>query len=558
MKRPWRLPAIILLPLLLVAGLAFEARTDDTASTTVRTAEMVPTAAAPGTPSSTWYCAAGSATGVASGEGAGPAEQKVVVANASESASSGTLTVYPTGAAPTAVPVSVAAHSQTEVRVSDVVKAPWASALVEMTGGEITVAHELTGPTGRSISGCASTPSAAWYFPAGTTRVGTAMWIALFNPFPGEATVDIGFDADDGARTPQDTQGIVVPGGSVVVKQIGGELVTLKDHVATTVSTRSGRIIAEQVQAFEGREGGVKGLTATVGATTAVPIWGFPVSAPDQVDAAESVAVFNPGESDTEVLVQVQVDDAAVRGTVEPFEVTIPAHRFAVVDISEDERVPKGVPHWVVVRSTDGADVVAQRSLTGGGANGVSYAMGLPVEATRWLTTVAGGADVAASQVSIANPSPTETATVSVRRHAAGALTDVAEVTDIAIPPGERITTSNLSELGFAAGSSAEITSDIPVLVGQWITFTAPADISTPVGVPVAGTQSVLLSAVGPTVGTEDTLTTDELAPTPPTADPSTTTVPAADGNASSTTTTAAPASSTTTAAPTATTAAAA
>ena len=44
--------------------------------------------------------------------------------------------------------------------------------------------------------------------------------------------------------------------------------------------------------------------------------------------------MFNPGDTDTDVLVQVQLDDPAVNGTVEPFEVTVPAHRFAVVDLS--------------------------------------------------------------------------------------------------------------------------------------------------------------------------------------------------------------------------------
>lgn len=537
MRRTLRLPALILLPLLLVAGLVIESRTDDAAVTTLRTAEMTATAAAAGTSSSTWYCAAGSATGVATGDGAGPAEQLVIVANASDAASNGTLTVYPEGAAPAAVPIQVAAHSQTEVRVSDVVKAPWAAALVETSGGEITVAHELAGPTGRSISNCASTPSADWYFPAGTTRVGTAMWIALFNPFPGEATVDLAFETENGARTSPSYQGIVVPGGSVVVKLVS-ETITLAEHASATVTTRSGRIIAEQVQSFEGREGGVKGLTATVGATTSAPIWGFPTGAPATVaDAGESISMFNPGDSDTDVMVQVQLDDPGVNGTVEPFEVNIPAHRFAVVDVSADERVPKGVPHWVVVRSTDGADIVAERVLTGGGANGISYTMGLPVVATRWLATVAGGADISASQLSIANPSPTETVSVSLRHHDAGALSDVVEATDLTVAPGQRITTIDLRDLGFPVGSTVEVSSDIPVLVGQWLAFSNPQDISTPVGVPVAGTQSALLIVVGPSVGTNDQLPTDELPPTPPVADPDASTAPV-EGDVSSTTTT--------------------
>jgi hypothetical protein len=441
MSRTWRLPALILIPLMVVAGLAIQARNDDAAVTDVRLSELTATAAAPGTPSSTWYCAAGSATGVASGEGAGPAEQRVIVANNSDEAARGTMTIFPEGAPPKGVAIEVAAHSRAAVVVSEQVKAPWAAALVEITGGEVTVAHELSGPTGRSVSNCASTPSADWYFPGGTTRVGTDMWIALFNPFPGEATVDIAFETEVGARTAQEYQGIVVPGGSVVVKKVS-EKVTLHDHASATVTTRSGRIIAEQVQSFEGREGGAKGLTATVGATTPAPIWAFPMGAPGGVTAGEAVSVFNPGDSDTDVLVQVQLDDPAVNGTVEPFEVTIPAHRYAVVDISGDQRVPPGVAHWVVVRTPDGSDVVAERTLTGVGPNGVSYSIGLPVVATRWLVTVAATSDTATSQLSIVNPSATDAATVSVRRQGGGSVAEVAGATGGAHrdrPPGRRL-----------------------------------------------------------------------------------------------------------------------
>jgi hypothetical protein len=535
MSRPLRGPALIVLPLLLVAGLVVQARTDATAVTDVRLSELTATAAGPGTLSSTWYCAAGSATGVTSGDGAGPAEQRVIVSNASDTDSSGTVTLFPEGAAPKAVPIAVPAHGRAEMRVSEQVTARWAAALVETTGGEVTVAHDLTGPTGRSISDCASTPSAEWYFPAGYSRIGKGdIWLALFNPFPGEATVDLSFDTDNGIRSPQDYQGIVVPGGSVVVKQISA-VVTETDRVATNVSVRSGRIVAEQMQSFTGAEGGVKGLTATVGASTPAPIWSFPTSAPAGVDAAESVAVFNPGGTDTDVLVQVQLDDPAVNGTVEPFEVTVPAHRAVLVPVSDDQRVPPGVPHWVIVRTTDGSDIVAERSLTGGGTTGISYTIGLPVIATRWLSTVAANAEPS-SLLSIANPSATETANVSVRGIGGGSATDVVGATELSVAPGERVVV-DLREAGLAPASAVEVDSDIGVVVGQWIAFSTPKDLATPVGVPVGGTQSVPVAVIGPSVATEEDLGGD-LAPAPPVAGPDVTDS-TVDGEGSTTTTTA-------------------
>jgi uncharacterized protein YgiB involved in biofilm formation len=50
---------------------------------------MVPAASPEGALSSTWYCAAGSATGVTAGDTAGFAEQSVIVSNASSEASTG-------------------------------------------------------------------------------------------------------------------------------------------------------------------------------------------------------------------------------------------------------------------------------------------------------------------------------------------------------------------------------------------------------------------------------------------------------------------------------------
>jgi hypothetical protein len=271
------------------------------------------------------------------------------------------------------------------------------------------------------------------------------------------------------------------------------------------------------------------------------------MSAPADVEAAESVAVFNPGDTDTDVLVQVQLDEPEVNGTVEPFEVTVPAHRAITVDVRspDDQRVPPGVAHWVIVRTTDGADIVAERTLTGG-SSGVSYTIGLPVVATRWLATMAASGQPT-SQLSIANPSATETATVTVQGIGGGSIFDIVGATELPVAPGERVVV-DLTQAGLGPSSSVEVVSDIGVVVGQWMSFTTPADIATPVGVPVGGTQSVPVDVIDPTVAASNDLGSD-LAPAPPVAGPVTEApLGADDPAASSTTTTASTASTTATA----------
>ena len=98
--------------------------------------------------------------------------------------------------------------------------------------------------------------------------------------------------------------------------------------------------------------------------------------------------------------------------------------------------MPPGVPHWVIVRTADGSDIVAERTLTGG-ASGVSYTIGLPVAATRWFATIVGNSQPT-SQLSIANPSATETATVTVRGIGGGSIDDIAGAVDLTVAPGER------------------------------------------------------------------------------------------------------------------------
>lgn len=505
MNRAWRLPALVVLVTLLAGGWFVQDQdaSDERAAGSVRLVETVPTASKPGSVSTTWYCAAGSATGIAAGEGAGIAEQVVIVTNDSDSDASGTLIVIPESGARSSVALKISARSRQLVRVSDVAKSAWASALVEVTGGEVVVTHELAGPSGKTVGACASAPGSDWYFPAGTTRAGSRNLLALFNPFPGEATVDLSFDTDDGTRTPQQFQGLVIPGSRVVVVDVGA-VVTLRKHVATTVSTRTGRLIAEQVQTTDGRDGTDSGLTAVLGGTTPSAIWVFADGAPASTAIGETISVFNPGDNDVTVQVQVQLDDQQTNGTVEPFEVTVASRRFAVVDLDSDPRVPRSVGHWVIVRTLNGAPVVVERSLTGikgSGLSGSSHTMGVPIVATRWLVGSLVNGDVKTSTVSVANPSATETAMFTIRSITGGRITDLSGAVSISLAPGERRSVNVGSLLGASPGTSFEVVADFAVSVGQWLQFGAPMDFATPQAFPVSGTQLLLRSAITPQAG---------------------------------------------------------
>lgn len=495
MSRTWRIPALVVLAGLLVAGIVVEQRRPAPVAPTVLTTGSVPVVAADDASGSTWYCAAGTATSAPDGY----AEQTVIVANSTDRESAGTLTVYTDSGARQSRPLTVPAHGSTTVRTSDVLRAPWASVVVEASGGGISVTQEVRGPAGRSAADCASSSSPVWWFPAGTSRVGSRLSLALFNPFPGEATVDITFDTEDGTRTPQQFQGLVVRGGQVSIVDISA-VVTLRERVSMSVNARSGRVVATGLQTTDGRNATASGLTFVPGSTIAAPVWIFPVSTPVTVAGAETVAIINAGDTDADVQVQVQLDDPAANGTVEPFAVSVPARRTVEVDLGADARVPAAVGHWLIVRATGGEPLVAARNVgvvRTASAGGLTSSIGVPVVATRWIGAVPVPTSTSAALLSIVNPHATRRATITLRVHADGRVSDVERMVSVVIPPGQRTVIDLARALASrATGPSGpwEVVSDLPVVAGQWFTFSGPIDVATVGAFPVVGT----LSAPGP------------------------------------------------------------
>ncbi len=487
---------LVLVSVLLVAALAAQKtpaeRADETSAVTA--VASVPSAARPGSLGSTWYCAAGTATGTAQGE----AEQYLHMANASSAPVHGRLTVYPSEGAPVTSAVDIAALARADVRVSDLVRAPYASVLAEFDGGEVAVQHELLGPTGRSVSACASGPAATWYFPNATTRSGAKLLLTLFNPFPTDAVVDLSFEAEDGARTPQAFQGLVVPGGKVTTIDVG-EVVTLRQELATNVTVRSGRVVAEQLQIIGDAEGFPPGVAAMLGAPSAEPVWIFP----DGVGAdayQERFVLFNPTDSEAQVDVEVLLDDPETNGVAEPFEVSVPPRRYTSIDVFGDGRVPVGVAHAAVVRTRNDVPVVAQRVIVGqqGSAQrGVGYTLGSPVVAGRWLAPLATLPGVSGAALIVFNPSPTDTVTFSARVFGGGRYETVEGLDGATVPPlGRVIVDVGGGGFGFD-GPGLEIETDGALVAESRFGFANGNDLSYLIAIPVDGTIEAPTAVVG-------------------------------------------------------------
>ena len=354
---------------------------------------VVPVALESSSLSSTWYCAGGTIV-----EG-GLADHELVLANPTDTIASVQLTVFAVLApAPIVIDVenaeeiaeelvvsppeavdlgSVLAEVEVEplsvlrTRVADLegVQGENAAVLVESNVGSLVVEHVVTGAVGSSISPCASASANSWHFAAGTTRRGAREVLSLFNPFPGDAVVDLSFATDAGPRSPQIYDGLVVPSGSVLPVDITG-VVTLFDSVSADINVRTGRLIVDRLLLLDGTDG-PGGTSIALGSPEPAGIWVFASSAP--AGATDAIVIHNPStELEAEVAVEITLDLAEFNGTVEPVEVTIRPGRTETVVLGGSAELvsPSGVVdasgrmladvgYWMAVRSFNGVEVVA-------------------------------------------------------------------------------------------------------------------------------------------------------------------------------------------------------
>ena len=92
-------------------------------------------------------------------------------------------------------------------------------------------------------------------------------------------------------------------------------------------------------------------------------------------EALVSLTIFNPSETEVaDVDVEI-IPDVSNVGYVEPISVSVPAASSRVVNFVLDQkegdpslidastRIAKGIPFWVVVRSTNGVPIASERVL---------------------------------------------------------------------------------------------------------------------------------------------------------------------------------------------------
>lgn len=379
-----RIPALVAILLVVVGALVVDSRVSRP-TRRVEAGIQTPMGARASARSSAFFCTGSTSATEAVANG------NVVVANAGNRRLAATVTVIPSEGDPTQVDVSVPATGRAVVDLSEVVTAPYASAVVELDGGQAVVELEVSGSLGDSITPCASNASTEWFFAEGITTRDALEVLTLFNPFPEDAVVDMVFTTEEGEVTPQALTGLSVRGRGMVAINVGDH-VQRREAVSAKIAARVGRLVASRLQTFDGSVGR-KGVSVSLGAPAAGNVWYFPEGFLSE-GLTERFQLFNPGSEEG----RAQVELALEQGGAEPIVLTVPAESRVTLTANEEARIPKNVAHAATVRSTNGVGLVVERTVDGTSPNartGLAITLGARVPAARWV--------VAAGQVDEAN-----------------------------------------------------------------------------------------------------------------------------------------------------------
>jgi hypothetical protein len=405
--------------------------------------------------SSTWFCAAATATED------GLADSEVVLANTRFVDSTATVSVFIGTAEPTVdapvdeLVIPLPAQSLTSLRLADLAPdSEIVSVAVEVDSGGVLVDKISSGPTGVARSACVIDGSSEWVITSGSTLPGSRLQLVVFNPFPDDAVVDIDFVSEVGARSPEDLIALHVPAQSSRVLEIG-DVVAASESITTFVRVRSGRVIAEGVQSFDGSDTPL-GLSVLTGAPATAETWTFAGVSPAAGPAR--LVIVNPSE--TRVRADVEVYPAGAERFVEPFEVILQPGQRDIVDLVSAGRLAGISSFSLVVRSLDGPRIVAgmeQRPEVGEPdpfdaiieaevdvpSTGYASSVGQAAAAATLITTVDIAADDVRSALHVFNPAEDTFVTIRATILVDGASRDVT----LEVGP-QRTARVLLSELG--------------------------------------------------------------------------------------------------------------
>ena len=331
-----------------LAGVAVAARSPATSPPGGPPVAPAALAGAPDAESSAWYC-----TGQTTAAGM-LAAGSVMLTNTGTRTVTGTIHGVTDTGSMVRRRVAVPGRGQLVAAVPTPKSGTWLSEVVTLSGGGVAVSQTLHGPSGWAEAPCQSSTAQQWYFPSGVTTGASSLFIALFNPTSTPDVVDLSFATTKGVVHPINFQGLVLRPGQTQVESVG-PYVQNQESIATTVSTRTGRLVADELQLLAGPDSR-SGMAIVPGSPRAARVWAIPQNV-EVADGGSLVDIFNPGPTSEEVTVRARLGS----GPLTPFRARVLSGTTWVVSTGTQTRIPKGDPYSLIIRAQGGSGVVVGR-----------------------------------------------------------------------------------------------------------------------------------------------------------------------------------------------------
>lgn len=448
-------------------------------SRTARDRSM-PVSAPLGAASTTWFC------------GGAPADRStIVLTNRAAYARQVIVTTVTADRHRAERRVGVPARATRDLSL-DFAGATVVAAIVESRHGGVVAQQRIAGPDTQTTAACATVSSEEWFFAGGDTQRGASETLALFNPFDDLATADVTFLTPDGFRRPQATQGLAVPGRSVVLVDVG-KVQNRRSNLGAAVTTRAGRLVAWRYQTFDGSGPAIgkgqppKGVSLALGSATPLTRFALPTASTGE-GVQPRLLIANPGATSATVQLTFAVDDPATNG--QPPPTTIDLLSGAVQEIGTDQlqQIPPGVAFSVSGRVVDGGAVVAELWFDGAApasGHGSFAAPAFGLAATGWVVPVGLGSP-GLDQLGVASAGRTARLTAWVLADGRRARVPLAGQPG-AVPAGGRITIDLTGVLEDHPGAALEVTASKPVTVSRLQTGPDDRGLVSAPAVPIAG-----------------------------------------------------------------------
>ena len=278
---------------------------------------------------------------------------------------------------------------------------PWAGAVVTFYGGMAAVTQLVATKQGIASQPCASAVSPRWYFPDGAALRNATDEISLLNPYSADAIADLSFTTELGQEEPAAFEGIVVPARGLAVVDLGSHL-RRRQHIAVSVTTRKGQIVAFQTELVArpprgaplvGTKGAlnpaepVPGAYLLLGSPRASASWWWPEGA-DTSGLSETYAVYDPGGSPAHLTLSLVPEGTGSASAGATFQFALAPYGTAYVETNGQPWALPDVPYAVRLSSEGGVPVVAARSVAVSSPlseRGLGVLLGQASPAGRWL-----------------------------------------------------------------------------------------------------------------------------------------------------------------------------